>query len=33
MLGGNASKDRVRLLSSLDEVDLFSSGVGLIDSR
>jgi hypothetical protein len=33
MLGGNASKDWVWLLSFLDEVDLFFSGLGLIDSR
>jgi hypothetical protein len=29
LLGGNASEDRVWLLSFLDEVDLFFSGLGL----
>jgi hypothetical protein len=33
LLGGNASEDRVWLLSFLDEVDPFFSGLGLIDSR
>jgi hypothetical protein len=33
MLGGDASEDWVWLLSFLDEVDLFFSGLGLIGSR
>jgi hypothetical protein len=33
LLGDNASKDWVLFLSFLDEVDLFFSGLGLIDSR
>jgi hypothetical protein len=33
VLSGNASKDRVSLLSFLDEVDLFVSSLDLIDSR
>jgi hypothetical protein len=33
VLSGNASEDWVCLLSSLDEVDLFFSRLGLIDSR
>jgi hypothetical protein len=33
ILGGDASKDLVWLLSFLGEVDLLFSGLGLIDSR
>jgi hypothetical protein len=33
VLSGNASEDWVWLLSFLDEVDIFSSGLGFIDSR
>jgi hypothetical protein len=33
VLSGNASEDRVWLLSFLDEVDIFFSGLELIDSR
>jgi hypothetical protein len=33
VLGGNASEDWVWLLSFLDDVDLFFSGLGLIASR
>jgi hypothetical protein len=32
VLGDNASEDWVWFLSSLDEVDLFFSGLGLIES-